>query len=183
MTDATIRIDVLSDTGHINLRGNPQNNAFVETAESVLDQKLPVTANTLTEGEYTIYWLGPDEFQIVCQASNATRLCQRLEAALSGVHFAVNDLSGGQIALCLRGECVPAMLAKGCTLDLHPVVFPVGACAQSGLGKSSVLIGNPGQPDHYNLIVHRSFSDYVVKWLLHAGAEYGVKLIGVADST
>lgn len=178
MTEAAIRIEALTSVGHINLRGNPRNEVFLETTESVLDQKLPLVANTVTEGEYTVYWLGPDEFQITCPIGSVTNLCERLAIALSGVHFAVNDLSGGQVALELQGEAVPLVLAKGCTLDLHQRVFPVGACAQSGLGKANVLIVNRRKPGQYDVMVRRSFSDYLIKWLLNAADEYGVQITG-----
>ena len=77
----------------------------------------------------------------------------------------INDLSGGQIAIHLSGSDVPDLLAKGCTLDLHPSVFGVGACAQSGLAKTIVLLGHIDKAPVYELIVRRSFSEYALRWL------------------
>lgn len=168
MTDALIRVTIDADKGHINLRVNAADKVLVLAAEKVLGQALPVVANTMTEDDYMIFWLGPDEFHLACDAGESKMVCDRLTAALGDKHVAVNDLSGGQIALRLRGGAVPEVLAKGCTLDLHPDVFTAGSCAQSSLGKANVLLGRRHADGQYHLIVRRSFSGYVVKWLTHA---------------
>ena len=64
------------------------------------------------------------------------------------------------------------VLAKGCTLDLHPSVFGQGICAQSNLAKANVLISMGHEPHAFDLIVRRSFSDYLLRWLKVATAEY-----------
>lgn len=171
MPNAAIRIAVLADMGHVNVRGDPNDTAFAIAVEGVLEQPLPMAANTFTEGKYSIYWLGPDEFQIDCDVDQTSKICLRLREAIRGSHFAVNDLTAGQIAIRLYGKTVPELLAKGCTLDLHPSKFPPGACAQSGLGKASVLIANRQADREFDVIVRRSYSDYMIKWLTHAAAD------------
>jgi len=155
------------DFGHINLRGNADDNRFVDGAIEVLGQKLPLRSNTLTRSEHRVYWLGPDEWQIVTAPDRAARLFAQLENKLASQHVAINDLSGGQVALHLSGEDVPALLAKGCTLDFHPSVFHVGDCAQSGLAKANVLLGCIDAAPVYEIIVRRSFSEYLLRWLRH----------------
>jgi sarcosine oxidase subunit gamma len=59
-------------------------------------------------------------------------------------------------------------LAKGCTLDFHPRVFRPGTCAQSGLAKANVLIRLGDDPDSFDVVVRRSFADYLLRWLRHA---------------
>ena len=97
-----------------------------------------------------------------------------LEEASQDRHVAVNDLSGGQIALELKGPNCRDLLAKGCTLDLHPSVFSVGDCAQSGLAKASVLIALTDETPTFLVVVRRSFSDYLCRWLAHAGSDEGI---------
>ena len=153
------------DLGHINLRGNADDNRFVDGVAEVLGQKLALQPNTLTRSEHRVYWLGPDEWQIVTALDRAADLCSQLEHKLAGQHVAVNDLSGGQVALHLSGDDVPLLLAKGCTLDMHPSVFSVGDCAQSGLAKANVLLGYIDAGPVYEIIVRRSFSEYLLHWL------------------
>ena len=169
-----IRLRVRDDLGHVNLRGISGDDGFMVGAEGVLGQQLPVESNTLTQDEQRIYWLGPDEWLVLAPAAETDPLCAELESALSDIHAAVNKLSGGQIAIELHGSDVRVVLSKGCTLDLHPTVFGAGKCAQSGLAKANVIIGCLDE-DRFEIVVRRSFADYLLRWLLHAGSEFGVE--------
>jgi sarcosine oxidase subunit gamma len=175
MSDSSIQLLFEHDAGHINLRGNPGADGFVTAAESAIGQALPVAANTISDDEHRIFWLGPDEWLVKTAKDNTMTLLQRLQDSLADQHAAVNDLSGGNVALGLSGPGVRSLLAKGCTLDFHPDVFTAGSCAQSGLAKATVLIGYVGEPDSFDVVVRRSFSDYLSRWLQRAGSEYGIE--------
>ena len=170
-----IRLRIRDDLGHVNLRGSSDDDGFMAGAEAVLGQQLPVEPNTFTEDEQRIYWLGPDEWLVLAPAAETDSLCAELEASLANVNAAVNRQSGGQIALELTGSDVRRVFAKGCTLDFHPKVFGAGRCAQSGLAKANVIIGCLDE-DRFEVVVRRSFAEYLVRWLLHAGSEFGVKV-------
>ena len=170
-SDDGIRIQVLADLGHINLRGDAASADFLAAVATVLQQKLPVAANTMTSADHRVFWLGPDEWQIVTAADNTARLLAGLREALTDVHASMCDLSGGQVAMRVTGSGVRGVLAKGCTLDLSAAKFAVGACAQSGLAKASMLIGRIEDAEPaFEIIVRRSFADYVARWLHHAAA-------------
>ena len=167
--DGGIHIQVQTDLGHINLRGDAANPDFLAAVATVLQQEVPVSANTMTTGDHRVFWLGPDEWQIVTAADNTARLLAGLREALTGSHATLCDLSGGQVTLRLTGPRVREVLAKGCTLDLSPATFAIGACAQSGLAKASMLIGHiEDAGPAFEIIVRRSFADYVARWLHHA---------------
>ncbi len=176
-TTAGIQVVIEASRGHINLRGNAEDGHLVAAAEKSLGQDLPRAPNTFTQGKHRIYWLGPDEWLIVTAAASAGQQSAHLAAALREHHAAVNDLSGGQIALRLSGEGVERLLAKGCSLDLHPDVFPIGACAQSGLAKAQALFACIDDKPTFQIIVRRSFSDYLMHWLQHAALSGGVRLM------
>ena len=171
-SQAQIKVSIQSNVAHINLRGKIKHRPFLEHMETVLDQKLPVKPNTTNFENHSIYWLGPDEWLILCPLSEAKNLVRKLQGSRGSMHAAVNDVSGGQIALRLDGNHVRDVLAKGCTLDLHPSVFGKGMCAQSNLAKANVLISMGHEPHTFDLIVRRSFSDYLLHWLKVAAAEY-----------
>ena len=170
----SIRID--SQVGHLNLRADCSDNDGIGALERQLGQSLPTKPNTLSEGEHRIYWLGPDEWLILTDLSQAASLMENLRKSVTGKHVALNDVSGGQILLRLDGTGVRDLLAKGCTLDLHPLVFTSGMCAQSGLAKANVIIGLAGQTESFDIVVRRSFSDYLLRWLLHGADEFGVTI-------
>jgi sarcosine oxidase subunit gamma len=135
---------------------------------------LPLAANTFTAGSHRVYWLGPDEWLAVTTAAEAPGLVRSLESALAGRSFAVNDLSGGNVVLGLAGRKARDVLARGCTLDLHPDVFPVGAAAQTGLAKAGVLLGLVDDAPVFEIVVRRSFADYLCRWLAHVARHGGV---------
>ncbi len=175
MIETTVIVRALDDVGHINLRGDPHDADFVTAVESALGQSLPVAANTMSEGDHRVFWLGPDEWLITVSADKTVDLQAALADKLAGRHTAINDVSGGNIVLRLCGDSVRDLLAKGCTLDFHADFFKPGTCAQSGLAKASVIIGLIDEPQSFDLIVRRSFSDYLLQWLAHAGREYGIE--------
>ena len=66
------------------------------------------------------------------------------------------------------------ILAKGCTLDLHPREFGPGQCARSALARASVLlVAEPGDTPQFTIIVARSFADYLFRWLANATRPHG----------
>ena len=77
-------------------------------------------------------------------------------------------------ALQLQGPGVRTLLAKGCTLDLHPSVFTISSCAQSGLAKANVLLCLADEAPTFIVVVRRSFADYLCRWLAHAGRDMGI---------
>ena len=166
---------ILDGVTHINLRGDVRNTEFRNCVENALGQPLPVKPNTLSNGEHQVYWLGPDEWLIVSAATDASGLAGSLQNTLKDVHAAVNDVSGGQVILRLTGDKVRDTLTKGCTIDFHTDVFNPGDCAQSGLAKASVLIACIAQPNTFELIVRRSFAEYVAQWLQHAARDCGIE--------
>ena len=174
LPDPATTVSIRGDLGHINLRGRAADAGFVRAVEQALGQSLPVEPNTISAGRHQVCWLGPDEWLVVTPVATAAELAGQLEQALSSTHASVNDVSGGQIALMLRGAKCRELLARGCTLDLHPREFQVGDCAQSGLARASILIALVDDAPTFMLVVRRSFSDYLCRWLAHAGSDKGI---------
>jgi sarcosine oxidase subunit gamma len=176
-SNAVVTISILMGLGHINLRGNPGSSEFLSLANKILQQELPVVANTTSvNGEQRIYWLGPDEWLIVTPDDRVAALCRRLLDEMSLLSIAVNDLSGGQIVLRVSGAGAEKLLSKGCTLDLAAERFPVGSCAQSGLAKAAGLIARVDDAGSFYIVIRRSFSEYLMKWLHNAGQEFGIDI-------
>jgi sarcosine oxidase subunit gamma len=176
MSDSTLKLQRLTDVGYLNLRGDANNPEFMDAVAKVIGLALPLEPNTLASGEHDVFWLGPDEWMLVSGHADISQMVLALNEELQQIHAAVNDLSGGQVTYRLSGEDARELLSKGCALDLHPSVFGPGACAQTGLAKASVIMrplsGEPG----FDLLLRRSFSDYVWQWLLRAGRNYRIEV-------
>lgn len=171
---SSVTVEVIPNLDYINLRGDPADNAFVSAVNQVLHQKIPLESNTFSTGISTVYWLGPDEWLIATPGGERPTMPALLEDALSGMHASLNVLSGGQVALRISGDSAAAVLAKGCTLDLHPRSFATGQCAQTGLAKAGILISKFDDVPTFEVFVRRSFAEYLALWLQHAGAGYGI---------
>jgi len=168
--------------GHLNLRGRPDNAAFVGAVTKVLGVEPPTKANTFViADELNIYWLGPDEWLIVTPSDQQTDLRTRLEGALQGIFSSVTDVSSGQTVISITGANARALIEKGCPIDLHPREFKSGDCAQTRLAKVGVLISAVDDTPMYHLVVRRSFSDYLGLWLLDAAAEFSGPKAGRPD--
>lgn len=175
-TDLHARIR--DDLGHINLRFDVANKAYVEAIEEITGQSLPIVPNTTSQGAHRILWLGPDEWLVLSDADATLSLAESIRNAYGGMHVSANDISGGQVAIELQGAASRNLLAKGCTLDLHPSVFPVGACAQSGLAQANILVSLVDDTPTFMIVVRRSFADYLCRWLAHAGRDAGIVFAG-----
>lgn len=169
--------------GHLNLRGDPGDAGFLEAVERVLGVGLPLTPNTAAgSDELTVYWLCPDEWLIVTGADRQTALEGELRQALGEHHVAITDVSGGQTVLRLGGPRLRDLLAKGCSLDLHPRQFRPGQCAQTLYAKAPVLL-RAVDAGTFELVVRRSFADYLWQWLEDAAGEYGLAVLAADAQT
>lgn len=168
-----IRLREIPFQGHLNLRGRPGDSAFLTAVTSVLGAGLPLNPNTfVVTGALKVYWLGPDEWLIIAPPDQQTDLEVRLDEVLQGLFYSVTDVSSGQTIISIAGVNARTLLEKGCPVDLHSREFKTGDCAQTHLGKAGVLISAVDDAPEYELVVRRSFSDYLGLWLLDAVEEF-----------
>jgi sarcosine oxidase subunit gamma len=165
----------------LSLRGNGADNAFCAAVTEVLGVPVPTEPGTYhSSKETSIYWLGPDEWMLA-SSMDASSLEARLRASLSG-HIAIVDISGGQTLINLRGDqqALEVVLKKSSVYDFGAwadASANAGRCVQSTFGKASAVVANKSDGS-YDLIIRRSFADYLAQWLLHAGEEFGCRIEG-----
>jgi sarcosine oxidase, subunit gamma len=163
------------DLSIVNLRGNAEETAFREGAATALDVALPLKPCTVSENNLMrVVWVGPDDWFIVGPSGQGEAIALGLREALSGLHYAVTDVGSGYTVLHLSGRPVRDVLAQGCPLDLHPRAFERGACAGSHFFKASVWLWQTDEAPVYELLVARSYMDYVWLMLERACAECGL---------
>jgi sarcosine oxidase, subunit gamma len=102
-------------------------------------------------------WLGPDWHLVVDDEP---------PAGMSTV-----DVSAARTILELRGPHARTILEHGCSIDLHPRAFTIGASAQTNLAKAQVILHHTAH-ETYEIYVRASFADYLARWLLDAMVEY-----------
>lgn len=161
--------------GHLIIRGNAENSEFVKTVSSVLGLDLPTKPLTSSANEVTrILWLSPDEWLIISSNDMIYDIEVALRDKLSG-HFSLVNQSSGQTIIQLTGINAIDVMKKSTPLDVHPKAFPVGKVASSLLAKSSALFYHSGE-NQWQLVVRRSFADYIWRWLADAGKEFGLTI-------
>ena len=166
----------------LNLRGDPANAEFMASVETALGVALPVKDNTAASaGDVKILWLGPDEWLVLGPPGNEAGLEKNLAEAVGPHGGYVTDVSESRTVIVVSGVKARGVLAKGCPLDLHPLVFGPDACAQSLVGGVNVALyradAGPADPPRFELIVVRSFADFLWRFLEDAAQEYGVAVI------
>ena len=172
---AGVRLRERPFLGHLDIRGDPADRDFLKRVAAVLGVDLPLEPNTVAESEdVTAMWLGPDEWLLLTPPGLETALAEALAAALVEKFASVVDLSGGQTVVNVSGDHARDVLAKGCTLDLHPRAFGPGRCAQTLVSKAGVTIRQLDESPSFDLIVRRSFAGYLAQWLEDAAQEYGL---------
>ncbi|WP_417617556.1 sarcosine oxidase subunit gamma [Oceanisphaera sp.] len=159
--------------GHLVLRGNVANELFAKTVAKILGVELPTAAcSSVENNQVLVQWLAPDEWLIITESGKEEALQAQLREQLTG-HYSLVDVSGGQTVLALSGPKAEMVLRKSCHYDLHPSSLPTGKCVGTNLAKTTVLLRRTGA-DSFELVVRRSFADYVWMWLQDASREYGL---------
>lgn len=161
--------------GYISLRGDTNNQAFVDAASAALGLSLPVESCTLTASKGVhVLWLSPDEWMVIAAPDQRSSLLASLQTALKDIRSQVVDNSGGYTQLILEGANALDVLQHVSVYDfasLRP-----GRVVGTTFGKSSAYAFRQGEG--FRLIVRRSFADYVWRYLARAAAPYG---FGIAE--
>jgi sarcosine oxidase, subunit gamma len=143
-------------------------------ARTRLGVDLPTIANTwLPADAGRAVWLGPDEWLLSSTTETPEEFEARVRAAVLPLGGSATDVSAQRIGLRLTGARVRDVLAKGCSIDLHPRVFGRGSSAQTMLGQAGVvLLALSDAGDDYVVLVRSSFAGYLADWLLDAALEF-----------
>jgi sarcosine oxidase, subunit gamma len=140
----------------------------------VLGVDLPTRPGSwVPAGSGRAVWLGPDEWLLTSTTEAPEELETRVRAAVVPLGGSAADVSAQRIGLRLTGSRVRDVLAKGCSIDLHPRVFGRGRSAQTTLGQAGVvLLALSDAGDDYAVLVRSSFAGYLADWLLDAALEF-----------
>jgi sarcosine oxidase subunit gamma len=135
---------------------------------------LPGTASTIAMGDdTTVIWFGPGEWLVTSRDRTAGTLESELRHAVVEHGGAAVDVSAQRTTLRLRGDHARDVLAKGCSIDLHPRVFGPGAAVQTIVGHAAVVvIPLSDNGTDYRILVRSSFARHLAEWLIDAAGEF-----------
>lgn len=159
--------------GHLTLRCNPNNTDQLAAVERVLGVALPLQPLTSIEkGDYSIRWMSPDEWLILVPGLETFAIETAFRDEMPG-HYSLVNSSGGSTVLEISGDNVIELLQKSTPVDLHLSVFPVGKVVSTMFAKTTTTLRRLDE-NRFELVVRRSFSDYVWLWIQDASLEYGL---------
>ncbi len=155
--------------GHLVIRVPAENESARKAVKAVTNLYLPRLPLTSVENkQFVINWISPDEFLLLVADKIEFAVEEKLREEMSG-HFAIANVSGGQTALLLSGKNAETILKKSSPYDFHRSNFPTGKVITTVFAKSQAVIRRTAD-DSFQLIVRRSFSDYIWQWIVDAGS-------------
>jgi len=128
---------------------------------------LPLAPNTVwEEGSRAALWLGPNEWLVLGPPHAGEQIVAELEASLEGEHRSVVDVSANRVAIELGGPGRLELLARGCSIDLHPRGWRSGMCVQTLFAKAQVILHERAETT--GVLIRSSFASYLIERLLAA---------------
>lgn len=173
--DAGVRLGAGKARRVIEVRGRPTDE-FLAAVEHCLGLRLPTASpGTAVGQDRHALWMGPDRWWLLLQ--NATPEIAEIRDAIARFPGAVVEIGDSLAVVAISGPNARNVLAKGCTLDLHPRAYRPGHVAQTLLAKAQITLHQTAESE-YEIYVRRSFAEYLWTWLEDAALEYGVTILG-----
>jgi sarcosine oxidase subunit gamma len=153
------------------LRVRAPDAALFEALARALASPWPSEPNTVAGETPMVAWLGPAEWAIFAPAEQIASMIA--EACSGRVHHLV-DLSAGRRLWRVQGPQAKAIVAMGCSLDLHPRAFGLGRCAQSLFADVATLIIPQDENRAFDIVADASFAGHLRAWFSDASREFQV---------
>ncbi|MFK7992770.1 MAG: sarcosine oxidase subunit gamma [Granulosicoccus sp.] len=172
----TVYVQERPVTGFLLLRASEQSNALSEALQDRCGLALSSRLQSDTNDEYCVRWMSPDSWLLTCPLDQAYAIEIDLRKAVDA-HIGIVNVSGGYSILELSGNRARDVLMKSTGYDTHPDNFAEGKVVNTTFAKAQVTLRsvelNQGW-GRYELIVRRSFCDYVWMWIQQASEEFGL---------
>jgi sarcosine oxidase subunit gamma len=157
---------------HLVLRGTASN--LSPGVKQVTDLDLPLTPLTSqARGDSCIRWISPDEWLLTLPEEGMLQAEEALREQC-GEPVAIVNVSGGQTILILEGEHAIDVLVKSTSYDVHLRNFPVGKVVTTTFAQAQLVMRRLDK-HRVELVVRRSFADYLSAWIHDAAAEFGIE--------
>lgn len=178
-SESSVKLVENDITGLLVLRAGKAAQALSHSLDKHLDLALPERLQSTASPACCLRWMSPDEWLLSCPLQDCFSIEQSLRADASPI--AVVNVSGGYSVLHLSGADAINVLKKSMAYDVHPDNLPAGKVVNTTLAKTQVTLR--AMPDGaFELIVRRSYADYVWLWFQRAGAEYGLRALNRGSS-
>ena len=154
-----------------------QSDAVAQACTEAYGKAPPAKPQAVSAEGALLVWSAPDQFLALSTRGSGSAM-ERARLAFAGM-ASLSEQSDARSLISISGARARDMLAKVCSLDLHPAAFPVGAAAATSIDHTAVNLWR-GE-DHsgeavFHLLVFASFAESLWRTLLDSGAEYGIAI-------
>lgn len=139
---------------------------------AVTGLELPIGPKRASKDGFALIGTAPGQWLAVVEGRAGLSMLASLAAALKGLATII-DQSDGKAMLRISGPRAREVLAKGCSLDLHPRVFKPGNAGTTPIALIDCVVWQVDEIPSYDLAVPTSFAESFWSWLTASAAEYG----------
>jgi heterotetrameric sarcosine oxidase gamma subunit len=151
--------------------------AVAGAGEDAYGAAVPAGPQAVEANGVVLIWSGPDQF-LVLSPQSAGPAMEKARSTFTNI-ASLSEQSAGRALIRIAGPRARDMLAKVCSLDLHPAVFPEGAAAATSIDHTPVNLWRGKDSDSsaaFYLLVFATFAESLWHTLLDSGAEYGISV-------
>lgn len=149
--------------------------AVAQACTEAYGKAAPTRPQAVTAQGALLVWSGPDQFLILSPRGAAV---EKARTSFSGM-ASLSEQSDGRSLIRISGSRARDLLAKVCSIDLHPAVFPVGMAAATSIDHTAVNLwrgeDSSGEAVFF-LLVFATFAESLWRTMLDSGAEYGIAI-------
>ncbi len=158
---------------HYIVRFDPENQMTRKSFRKNFATDVPTDPNTFNISDDILFaWLGPDEWLILSQLHLLEKIEESLDEIVANPFATWVDVSSSQTLIRVTGPKGIDLLSRGINCDLHPSVFLPGNCLQTIMARIPVtVLKQESDTLTMDLIVKRSYAEYLWNWLVDAGRE------------
>ena len=165
-----VTVAELPPQGMIAVRGDlsEEGESLAQALADATGGELPDVRGMVQTGRVALAWMSPDEVLILCAYADAPELAGALDAALSGAHALVANVSDARAVFELSGPRVREVIAKLAPVDV--AAFGPGEMRRTRLAQIPAAIWMP-EEGRLRLMCFRSVACYAFDLLEKAAAE------------
>ena len=131
----------------------------------------PKKTGAVASGRVDIICVGPMDWLVLAADPDAISRLHQFDTLFQGSTFRATNVSQALIRIQIGGTEVRDLLAKGCSIDLDPPLFPPGRSARTRFAGMPVIV-RCVRHSTFELIVTLSYADYFLSWLDDATLEF-----------
>ncbi len=167
----TLRLSILPLRTILRLQLGARSQKTVSTLR-IAERPLPVPVNSWLGEDPVFLRIAPDTWLVESSIHDAADLLPAVRTGCGRRSFTVTDVSDTLVTIAVEGAQAPALLARGCALDLSPLAFGNAACARTRFAQLPVVLRHVNS-ERFECLVDRSAAQWLYDWMEDAAEGLG----------